>query len=69
MGAELDIAKDIHALIKCDLLKGARNADAGPPHPEAYTRREEYDAIFGCYKAIRDASISTRSYPASISPM
>lgn len=35
----------------------ARNADAGPPHPEAYTRREEYDAIFGCYKAIRDAKI------------
>ncbi len=35
----------------------ARNADAGPPHPEAYTRREEYDAIFGCYKAIRDAQV------------
>jgi enoyl-CoA hydratase len=35
----------------------ARNPDAGPPHPEAYTRREEYDAIFGCYKAIRDAQV------------
>ena len=35
----------------------ARNADAGPPHPEAYTRRDEYDAIFGSYKAIRDAKV------------
>lgn len=35
----------------------ARNADAGPPHPEAYTRRDEYDSIFYCYKAIRDAKV------------
>ena len=35
----------------------ARNADAGPPEPEAYARRAEYDAIFNCYKAIRDAQV------------
>lgn len=35
----------------------ARNADAGPPHPEAYTRRDEYDSIFYCYKAIRDCKV------------
>lgn len=35
----------------------ARNPDAGPPHPEAYTRRDEYDSIFYCYKAIRDAQV------------
>lgn len=35
----------------------ARNPDAGPPHPEAYTRRDEYDSIFYCYKAIRDAKV------------
>ena len=34
-----------------------RNPDAGPPHPEAYTRRDEYDSIFNCYKAIRDAQV------------
>ena len=38
-----------------DFVTGrVRNADAGPPSPEAYTRREEYDSIFYCYKAIRD---------------
>ena len=35
----------------------ARNPDAGPPHPEAYTRRDEYDSIFYCYKAIRDCKV------------
>ncbi len=35
----------------------ARNADAGPPEPEAYARRAEYDAIFNCYKAIRNAQV------------
>ena len=34
-----------------------RNPDAGPPHPEAYMRRDEYDSIFNCYKAIRDAQV------------
>jgi enoyl-CoA hydratase len=34
-----------------------RNADAGPPSPEAYERRTEYDSIFGCYKAIRDCKV------------
>ena len=33
----------------------ARNADAGPPAREAYARRPEYDSIFFCYKAIKDA--------------
>lgn len=35
----------------------ARNADAGPPDPEAYARRPEYDSIFFCYKAIKDAQV------------
>ena len=35
----------------------ARNPDAGPPHPEAYTRRDEYDSIFYCYKAIKDCKV------------
>ena len=29
-----------------------RNPDAGPPHPEAYMRRDEYDSIFNCYFSI-----------------
>jgi enoyl-CoA hydratase len=35
----------------------ARNADAGPPAPEAYARRPEYDSIFFCYQAIKDAQV------------
>ncbi len=35
----------------------ARNADAGPPALEAYARRPEYDSIFFCYKAIKDAQV------------
>jgi enoyl-CoA hydratase len=35
----------------------ARNAGAPPPAPGAYERRPEYDAIFGCYKAIKGAQI------------
>ena len=34
-----------------------RDPDAGPPHPEAYSRRPEYDSIFYCYRAIRDAQV------------
>ena len=34
-----------------------RDPDAGPPHPEAYSRRPEYDSIFYCYHAIRDAPV------------
>ena len=34
-----------------------RDPDAGPPHPEAYSRRPEYDSIFYCYRAIRNAQI------------
>lgn len=33
-----------------------READ-GPPSPEAYTRRPEYDGIFGSYTAIRSAQV------------
>jgi enoyl-CoA hydratase len=35
----------------------ARNADAGPPAPGAFERRPEYDSIFFCYKAIKDAQV------------
>ncbi len=34
-----------------------RNPDAGPPESEAYARRPEYDAIFNCYKAVREAQV------------
>ena len=34
-----------------------RGPDAGPPNPEAYSRRPEYDSIFSCYRAIRDAQV------------
>ena len=34
-----------------------RDPGAGPPHPEAYSRRPEYDSIFYCYRAIRDAPV------------
>ena len=33
-----------------------RDADA-PPAAEAYARRAEYDSIFNCYKAIRNAQV------------
>jgi enoyl-CoA hydratase len=35
----------------------ARNPNAPPPSPEAYARREEYDAIFNCYLAIRRCQV------------
>lgn len=35
----------------------ARNPNAPPPSPEAYARREEYDAIFNCYMAIRRCQV------------
>ena len=34
-----------------------RDTGAPPPEPEAYARRAEYDAIFGSYKAIRNAQV------------
>ncbi|PPR10171.1 MAG: Carnitinyl-CoA dehydratase [Alphaproteobacteria bacterium MarineAlpha11_Bin1] len=34
-----------------------RDDSAGPPSPEAYSRRPEYDAIFGCYRSIKDAQV------------
>jgi enoyl-CoA hydratase len=34
-----------------------RDASAGPPSPEAYSRRPEYDRIFGCYRSIKDAQV------------
>ena len=34
-----------------------RDASAGPPSPEAYSRRPEYDPIFGCYRSIKDAQV------------
>jgi enoyl-CoA hydratase len=35
----------------------ARNPNAPPPSPEAYLRRDEYDAIFDCYSAIRRCTV------------
>jgi enoyl-CoA hydratase len=67
MAAELSAAlykahetSDMVLLSSCgpDFCTGrARNADAGPPHPEAYTRRDEYNSIFYCYKAIKDCKV------------
>ena len=34
-----------------------RDEGAPPPDPEAYARRAEYDAIFGSYRAIRNAQV------------
>ncbi|MDP1532114.1 MAG: enoyl-CoA hydratase/isomerase family protein, partial [Rubrivivax sp.] len=34
-----------------------RDPGAPAPEPEAYARRAEYDAIFGSYKAIRNAQV------------
>ncbi|MEC7489416.1 MAG: enoyl-CoA hydratase/isomerase family protein [Pseudomonadota bacterium] len=34
-----------------------RDASAGPPSPEAYSRRPEYDPIFNCYRSIKDAQV------------
>ena len=34
-----------------------RDASNGPPSPEAYSRRPEYDPIFNCYRSIKDAQV------------
>lgn len=63
LGAALATAHETSEMV---LLKSAgpdfctgrlRDPDAGPPHPEAYSRRPEYDSIFYCYQAIRDAQV------------
>ena len=36
-----------------DFCTGRVRDAAFPPSPEAYTRRDEYDSIFNCYKALR----------------
>jgi enoyl-CoA hydratase len=55
-----------HDSVEMVLLRGAgadfcigrvRDPNAGPPSPEAYVRREEYDAIFECYSAIRRCQV------------
>ena len=40
-----------------DFCTGRVRDIPGPPAPEAYARRPEYDGVFGSYKAIRDAQI------------
>ncbi len=40
-----------------DFCTGRVREGSGPPAPEAYARRPEYDAIFGSYAAIRNAQI------------
>ena len=40
-----------------DFCTGRVREAAGPPSPEAYARRPEYDAIFGSYAAIRNAQV------------
>jgi enoyl-CoA hydratase len=40
-----------------DFCIGRVREGSGPPSPEAYSRRPEYEAIFGSYTAIRSAQI------------
>jgi len=40
-----------------DFCTGRAREGSGPPSPEAYARRPEYDAIFGSYAAIRSAQV------------
>lgn len=40
-----------------DFCTGRVRDVGGPPSPEAYTRRNEYDGIFGSYTAIRNAEV------------
>ena len=40
-----------------DFCTGRVRDAATPAAPEAYARRPEYDAVFGCYKAIRSAAV------------
>jgi enoyl-CoA hydratase/carnithine racemase len=40
-----------------DFCTGRVREAGGPPSPEAYSRRPEYDGIFGSYTAIRNAQI------------
>jgi enoyl-CoA hydratase len=40
-----------------DFCTGRVRDVAGPPAPEAYARRAEYDSIFNCYKALRSCQV------------
>jgi enoyl-CoA hydratase/carnithine racemase len=40
-----------------DFCTGRVREASGPPSPEAYSRRPEYDGIFGSYTAIRNAQV------------
>lgn len=40
-----------------DFCTGRIRSAGGPPSPEAYTRRSEYDGIFNSYKAIRNCQV------------
>jgi enoyl-CoA hydratase len=40
-----------------DFCTGRVRDVAGPPSPEAYTRRDEYDSIFNSYKALRSCQV------------
>ncbi len=40
-----------------DFCTGRIREGSGPPSPEAYARRAEYDAIFGSYAAIRSTQV------------
>ena len=40
-----------------DFRSGRVRDAAGPPSPEAYTRRDEYNGIYGSYTAIRETPI------------
>jgi enoyl-CoA hydratase len=40
-----------------DFCTGRVRDVPGPPAPEAYARRAEYDSIFNCYKALRSCQV------------
>lgn len=67
MARELaDLLDHAHQTSEMVLLRGAgkdfctgraRDPNAGTPSSEAYARRDEYDAIFGCYSAFRRCQV------------
>jgi len=61
-----DAVLNAHTTADCVVLRSigpdfctgrARDPGAPAPSSEAYARRPEYDAVFNCYKAIRDAQV------------
>lgn len=62
MSKALDVAHETSDAVLltsagADFCTGRVRDVPGPPSPEAYTRRPEYDGVFGSYKAIRNCQV------------